>query len=94
MTQYYITNDQATALENMARQHNESIDHFINVTLKEHFGSDKISCEQWFEAQRLIKEQDFWTKGHNILKVIRAFGVDCKINAQTEKLYCPDLGIY
>ena len=94
MTQYYISNEQANALEDMARKHNESVDAYINVTLKEHFGSDKISAEQWFEAQLLIKQQNFYEKGQSILKVIRAFGIDCKMNMQSDKLYCPELGIY
>ena len=94
MTTYYITNEQANALEAMAKAHNESVDTYINVTLKEHFGSDKISVDQWFEAQRLIKQQNFYEKGHNILQVIRAFGVDYKMNMQSDKLYCPELGIY
>lgn len=94
MTQYYITNEQANALEAMAKAHNESIDTFVNVTLKEHFGSDKINAGQWFEAQRLINEQKFYEKGHDILMVIRAFGIDCKMNMQSNKLHCPELNLY
>lgn len=94
MTQYYITNEQAQQLENMARQHNESVDRYVNVTLKEHFGSDKISVDQWFEAQRLINAQDFYGKGHAILTVLRAFGIDCKMNMQNNKLHCPELNLY
>ena len=93
MTQYYISTEQANALEDMARKHNESVDTYINVTLKEYFGSDKISVEQWFEAQLLIKQQNFYEKGYSILKVIRAFGIDCKMDMQSDKLYCPELGI-
>ena len=94
MTQYYISNEQANALEAMAKAHNESIDTYINVTLKEHFGSDKISVDQWFEAQHLIKQQNFYKKGYSILKVIRAFGIDCKMNMQSDKLHCPELNLY
>lgn len=94
MAQYYITNEQANTLEKMAREHNEAVDRFCNTTLKEHFGSDKINAEQWFEAQRLIGEQNFYDKGHDILMVIRAFGIDCKMNMQSNKLHCPDLNLY
>ena len=94
MTQYYISSEQANKLEAMAKAHNESVDHYINVTLKEHFGSDKISVEQWFEAQRLIKEQNFYEKGHAILVVLRTLGIDCKMNMQNDKLHCPELNLY
>ncbi len=94
MNKLHITNEQASALEALAKAHNESVDKFHNVTLKEHFGSDEISLEQWFEAQRLINGENFYKKGHNILLIIRAFGVDCKMDMQSNKLYCPELGIY
>ena len=94
MTNFYITTEQADKLENMARKHNEQIDHFINVTLREHFGSDEIPAEKWFEAQRLINEQNFYEKGHDILVILRAFGIDCKQNMQNNKLHCPDLNLY
>ena len=94
MAQYYLTNEQASRLEDMARKHNESIDTFINVTLKEHFGTDKITTRQWFEAQQLINAQNFYEKGHTILLLIREFGIDCKQNMQDSKLYCPELHLY
>ena len=94
MTQYYISNEQANALEAMAKEHNTNVDNFTNVTLREHFGSDKINVEQWFEAQRLINEQDFYSKGYAIMMRLRQFGVDCKMNMQSNKLHCPELGIY
>lgn len=97
MAQYYITNEQANALEMLAREHNESIDHFFDVTLTERFGNEVTAgtfINKWFEAQRLIDEQNFYEKGHDILLVIRAFGIDCKQNMQTNKLHCPELDIY
>lgn len=94
MATYYITNEQADKLESLARQHNENVDHFLNVTLREHFGGDEIRLDQWFEAQRLINAQNFYEKGHEILTVLRAFGIDCKQDMQSNKLHCPELNLY
>ena len=94
MKNLYVSNAQADALEKLAKQHNESIDNFINVKLLEHFGSEKINLSQWFEAQQLINEQNFYEKGHEILLVLRSFGLDCKQDMQSNKLHCPELGIY
>lgn len=93
MKEYYISNEQANKLVEMAKAHNESIDRYINITLKEHFGSDTINAEQWFEAQRLINQQNFYDKGHTILVVLRTLGIDCKMDMQSNKLVCPELGI-
>lgn len=81
-------------LRNLAKVHNESIDHYVNVTLKEHFGSETITASQWFEAQHLINEQNFYQKGHAILEVIRAFEIDCKMDMQSNKLHCPEIGLF
>lgn len=73
-----------------AKEHNEAIHTFINVTLKEHFGSDTINAEQWFEAQRLIDEQKFYDRGHLILKVLREYcGIDAKMNMQSNEILLP-----
>jgi hypothetical protein len=93
MKEYYISSEQAKNIEEMAKAHNESIDRFINITLREHFGSDTINAEQWFEAQRLINQQNFYDKGHTILVVLRTLGIDCKMDMQSNKLVCPELGI-
>ena len=96
MTQ--ITNEQASNLERIAREHNESIDRFFDITIKERFGDGEMTAgmflNQWFEAQELINQQCFYEKGHAILNVLRALGIDCKQNMQTNKLYCPELNIY
>ena len=93
MKEFYISSKQASRLEEIAKAHNESIDTYINVTLKEHFGSDTITPSQWFEAQRLINQQNFYDKGHAILVVLRTLGLDCKMDMQSNKLVCPELGI-
>lgn len=93
MKDYYISNEQANKLAEMAKAHNESIDKFVNVTLKEHFGSDTLNVTQWFEAQRLVRQQNFYDKGHAILVVLRTIGIDCKMDMQSKKLVCPELGI-
>lgn len=88
-----LTHEQ-TALLKKANAHNESIDHFIHVTLKDHFGADTLNMKQWFEAQHLISEQRFYDKGYPILEALRATGIDCKMDMQSNKLHCPQIGIY
>lgn len=68
--------------------HNESIDTYINVTLRNHFGGDKINLSQWFEAQQLIRAQNFYDKGMEILRELKAAGIDCKMDMQSNKLHC------
>ena len=77
-----------------AFKHNFSVDKFINVELRKHFQSDKVNAEQWFEAQRLINEQNFYEKGKLILRVLRSYGIDCKINCQSNKLVCPEINLF
>lgn len=90
---YEVTAEQIQSLVDMAKNHNSNIDHFINVTLKEYFGSDKINAGQWFEANRLISEQHFYERGMVVLNVMRNIGIDCKMDMQSNKLHCPEQGI-
>ena len=94
MNNFQLTNEQVTKLAELAKAHNDSIDHFINVTLKEHFGTDKLNVTQWFEAQDLISRQCFYKKGHAVQEVIRAFGIDCKMDMQSNKLHCPEIDVF
>jgi hypothetical protein len=70
------------------KAHNESVDKYINGELakKLHAKNGKIKMDQWFEAQRLIREQDFYGKGNEILKRLRAEGFDVKMDMQANKL--------
>ena len=77
----------------LAQRHNQAVDHFVNVTLRNHFGSDTITVSQWFEANHLIQAQDFYKKGMCILRPLRAHGIDCKMDMQSNKLHCPEYGI-
>ena len=88
-----IPDNNILSLIEQAIAHNKSVDDYINITLRNHFGSDHITPRQWFEAQRLIREQNFAEKGRAILKQIRAYGIDCKIDGQSDKLHYPALGI-
>ena len=88
-----LTKEQVNKLAELAKAHNDSIDNFINVTLKEHFGTDTLNMAQWFEANELIGQQKFYKKGHVILEVIRAFGIDCKMDMQSNKLHCPEINV-
>ncbi|MBP3656672.1 MAG: hypothetical protein J6K32_08260 [Clostridia bacterium] len=72
-----------------AAAHNESIDRYINVTLREHFGGERVTARQWFEAQQMIRAQDFFGKGLAICREMRAAGYDCRIDGQSGKLHCP-----
>ena len=89
-----LTNEQITLFTDLAKDHNENIDHFVKVTLKEHFGSETITASQWFEAQRLIRQQNFYKRGYAILKVLRSFGIDCKMDMQSDKLHCPEINLF
>lgn len=93
MKDYKMTAEQLQSLVDMANTHNQNVDHFINVALKEHFGSDKINASQWFEANRLISEQHFYERGMIVLNVLRTLGFDCKMDMQSNKLHCPEHGI-
>lgn len=70
----------------LAHEHNSSIDTFINVTLREYFGSDTVNAVQWFEAQQLINKQHFYEKGKELQNCIRGQGYDCKMDMQSNKL--------
>lgn len=74
--------------------HNKSIDDYINNVLPgelEQLGhkviNGKVSgLSSWFDAQYLIKEQKFYSKGKKILDCVRAEGFDVKIDMQANKL--------
>lgn len=76
------------------QEHNDSIDTYINSTLAQELGAKdgKISMNQWFKAQSLIKEQNFYEKGMSILQELRSAGFDVKMNMQSNKLV--GLGVY
>ena len=93
MKEYKLNADQVQKLVVMAIEHNQKVDHFVKVQLKEHFGSDSINATQWFEAQSLIQNQRFYERGMTILNVLRAIGIDCKMDMQSNKLHCLEYGI-
>ena len=76
------------------KEHNESIDTYINSTLAQELGAKdgKISMNQWFKAQSLINEQKFYEKGMTILQELRNEGFDVKMNMQSNKLV--GIGVY
>lgn len=69
-----------------AHAHNTAVDDYINVTLRDYFGGDKITVAQWFEAQTLIRKQNFYKKGMAILKELKANGIEVKMDMQSDKL--------
>ena len=70
------------------KEHNESIDNYINVTLAKELNAvnGEIRLDQWFKAQQLIKKQGFYEKAIAILEPARNAGYDVKINMQSYKL--------
>ena len=72
----------------MIKEHNDSIDSFIHGELAEKLGAKngRISFEQWFIAQKLINEQNFYDKAMVLLNKCRDDGFDVKINMQSNKL--------
>lgn len=72
----------------IVQRHNQSIDDYINGELAKKLNAKngKINMNQWFRAQELIKEQDFYGKGKKILRDLRSKGFDVKIDAQSDKL--------
>ena len=93
MKEYKLNAEQVQTLVDLAIDHNQKVDHFVKVELKEHFGSDKITASQWFEAQSLIQNQRFYERGMTILNVLRSIGIDCKMDMQSNKLHCLEHGI-
>lgn len=74
------------SLMEKAHAHNTAVDNYINIELKKYFGGEKITVAQWFEAQTLIRKQNFYEKGMKILKELRTNGIDVKIDMQSHKL--------
>lgn len=73
-----------------AKAHNEAIDNYINVTLRDHFGSDTITVSQWFEAQQLIRKQNFYEKGKAIQDEAKQYGLRFLMDMQSDKLVIPN----
>lgn len=73
---------------NAIQAHNNAIDNYINGELSKKLNAKngKIKMNQWFKAQTLIKEQNFYKKGMVILKELRAEGFDVKMDMQSNKL--------
>lgn len=69
-----------------ARMHNEEVDRFLNEGLREHFGETVESIGKWFDVQAFIAEQNFYDKGTMWLKLLRSYGIDCKMDMQNNKL--------
>lgn len=92
-THSIYANDKLLSLIDRAIAHNKCINDYINITLRNFFGGDKITPSQWFEANELIRQQNFYEKGCAILDEIRALGIDCKIDMQSNKLHYPALSI-
>jgi hypothetical protein len=68
--------------------HNQMIDNFINIELKARLKlkGDKMNLSQWFDANTILNEQNFFGKGMEILNACKAEGYVVKINGQSNKL--------
>lgn len=68
---------------------NRELDVFYNETLAELLGkkpTDKFSMHDWFRAQEIIREQNFYKIASEIQKKYRDMGYDVKMNMQDYKL--------
>lgn len=68
--------------------HNKMIDDYINNDLVKALNAKngKITMNDWFKANALIKEQNFYQKGKAILDELRSEGFDVKMDMQSDKL--------
>lgn len=69
-------------------KHNNEVNNFINTQLKQRLGikGDTINMNQWFKAQDIIKEQDFYNRGRLVQTELREAGFDVKMNMQSNEL--------
>ena len=51
-----------------------------------HVKNGKIKMNDWFKAQSLIQQQDFYTQGHAVQMELRNAGHDVKMNMQDNTL--------
>lgn len=69
---------------------NSKIDSFtteeLPVLLGYPEGTTEISMNDWFKAQQLIREQNFYETGRDIQKGLRNAGFDVKMDMQSNKL--------
>lgn len=70
-------------------QHNKKIDDYINGELSERLGAKngEVTLDKWFEAQKLLKEQNFFEEAKNLQKALRDIGKDVKMDMQSNKLH-------
>lgn len=76
--------------------HNDEIDNFIyneipkllNLTnlTKDKNGEYSLTIEDWFKANELIRKQDFYKKGMEILNMLRDDMHNVKMDMQSNKL--------
>lgn len=76
--------------------HNDEIDNFIyneipkllNLTnlTKDKNGEYSLTIEDWFKANELIRKQDFYKKGIEILNMLRDDMHNVKMDMQSNKL--------
>lgn len=76
--------------------HNDEIDNFIyneipkllNLTnlTKDKNGEYSLTMDDWFKANELIRKQDFYKKGIEILNMLRDDMYNVKMDMQSNKL--------
>lgn len=69
---------------------NRRIDRFITEELPDLLGypegTTEIRMTEWFDAQRIIREQNFYETGREIQMGLRNAGFDVKMDMQSDKL--------
>lgn len=82
--------------ENAVNAWNEKISNFMKVELPKLLESEgvrikngKISMNDWFKANEIIRKQNFYNEGHAIQMKLRDAGHDVKMNMQDNTLVFP-----
>ena len=85
-------------VKQLVQHHNNQIDNFINKELPQLLitkgvqitfrpnGEYEIPLNDWFMAQSIIQDMNFYKQAMQILEMVRPFGYNVKINMQTFKL--------
>lgn len=79
-----------TEVKTRIAEHNDSVNKFLNDELphlmNKATGKSQFTLADWFTAQSIFQQQNFYDKAMKLLKEMRADGWDVKINCQAETL--------
>lgn len=72
-------------VKTLIAENNTKIENFIN-NIPQIIGKKKLTMNDWFKCQELIREQNFYKTSKKLLDELREDGWDIKIDMQSEKL--------